>query len=138
MAIDRDGRPHRVRVLFDANALMMPLEHGVDLFSEVQALIGAYEPVVPREVKDELLGIAQQRGRRGAAARFGLTLAGRCSEEALGDENDLTVDDRIARFARAHQCVVATSDRELRRTLLRDGVPVLTLRGPRRITLERR
>lgn len=125
-------------MLFDANALMIPLEHRVDLFSEVQALIGAFEAVVPREVKEELSGIAHQRGRRGAAARFGLTLAGRCTEESLDGGGDMTVDDRIARYARVHECVVATSDRELRRTLLRDGVPVLTLRGPRRITLERR
>ncbi|MGD9935930.1 MAG: PIN domain-containing protein [Methanoregulaceae archaeon] len=125
-------------MLFDANALMIPLEHGVDLFSEVQALIGAFEPVVPLEVKNELSGIAHQRGRRGAAARFGLALAGRCSEESLGEEEGLTVDDRIAQYARINDCMVATSDRELRRALLRDGVPVLTLRGPRRITLERR
>jgi len=126
-----------VRVLFDTNALMIPLERGVDLFSEVQAQIGAFEPVVPREVRDELTGIARQQGRRGAAARFGLALAGRCIEESLGADDNLTVDDRIARYARTHDCIVATGDGALRKTLLRDGVPVLTLRGPRRITLER-
>ncbi len=125
-------------MLFDANALMTPLEHGVDLFSEVQALIGAFDPMVPTEVRAELSGLARQRGRRGAAARFGLALARRCAEESLGPAEDGTVDGRIARYARSHDCMVVTSDRELRRALLDDGVPVLALRGPRRITLERR
>jgi len=127
-----------VRVLLDANALMTPLEHGVDLFSEVQTLVGAFDAIVPTEVRAELSGIARQRGRRGAAARFGLALAGRCIEESLGSAEDGTVDERIARYARTHDCLVATSDRELRRSLLDDGVPVIALRGPRRITLERR
>ena len=125
-----------MRVLFDANALMMPLEHGVDLFSEVQALVGAFEPVVPTEVRAELAGLARMRGRRGAAARFGLSLAARCVEEPLG--TDGTVDAGIAAYARDHDCLVATSDRALRQMLLRDGVPVIALRGARRITLERR
>jgi rRNA-processing protein FCF1 len=125
-----------VRVLFDANALMTPLEHGVDLFSEVQALVGAFDPIVPREVRAELVGIARERGRRGAAARFGLALAGECREESLGEEG--SVDHRIARFAHSNDCLVATSDRALRKALLADGVPVIALRGPRRIALERR
>ena len=123
-----------MRVLFDANALMMPLETGVDLFSEVQALIGAFEPVVPTEVRAELAGLARQQGRRGAAARFGLSLASRCAEEPLGPGG---VDAGISAYARACDCLVATSDRALRRALLRDGVPVIALRGPRRVTLER-
>jgi uncharacterized protein len=126
-----------VRVLFDANALMMPLEQGVDLFSEVQALVGAFDPVVPTEVRAELAGLARLRGRRGAAARFGLSLAARCAEEPLGG-TDGTVDAGIANYARDHDCLVATSDRALRQELLRDGVPVIALRGPRRVTLERR
>jgi rRNA-processing protein FCF1 len=123
-------------VLFDANALMMPLEMGVDLFSEVEALVGAFDPVVPTEVRAELSGLARQQGRRGAAARFGLSLAAGCAEEPLG--TDGSVDAGIAAYARTHNCLVATSDRALRRTLLRDGVPVIALRGPRRVTLERR
>jgi rRNA-processing protein FCF1 len=125
-----------VRVLFDANALMMPLETGVDLFSEVQALVGAFDPVVPTEVRAELAGLARQQGRRGAAARFGLSLAARCAEETLG--GDGTVDAGISAWALTHDCLVATSDRALRHSLLRDGVPVIALRGPRRVTLERR
>ncbi len=124
-----------MRVLFDANALMMPLEMGVDLFSEVQTLVGAFEPVIPTEVRAELAGLARQQGRRGAAARFGLSLAARCAEVPLGPER--TVDAGISAYARSHDCLVATSDRELRRSLLRDGVPVIALRGPRRVTLER-
>jgi len=125
-----------VRVLFDANALMMPLEQGVDLFSEVQALVGAFDAVVPTEVRAELAGLARERGRRGAAARFGLSLAAACVEEPLGTTRE-SVDAGIAAYARNHDCYVATSDRTLRRALLRDGVPVIALRGPRRITLER-
>ncbi len=126
-----------MRVLFDANALMMPLEQGVDLFSEVQVLVGAFDPVVPTEVRAELAGIARMHGRRGAAARFGLSLAARCTEEPLGG-TERTVDAGIARYALDHDCLVATSDRALRQVLLRDGIPVIALRGPRRITLERR
>jgi len=125
-----------VRVLFDANALMMPLEKGVDIFSEVESLVGGYEPIVPTEVRSELAGLARERGRRGAAARFGLALAAGCREVELGD-GDTPVDERIARYARDRGCLVATSDRALRRALLEDGVGVIALRGSRRVTLER-
>lgn len=124
-----------MRVLFDANALMMPLEQGVDLFSEVEALVGAFDPMVPTEVRAELAGLARQQGRRGAAARFGLALAARCAEAPLAAPGP--VDEAIAAYALRHDCHVATSDRSLRRVLLESGVPVIALRGRRRVTLER-
>jgi len=45
-----------VRVLLDANALMMPAQFGVDIFSEIELLIGAYEPVILEDILSELEG----------------------------------------------------------------------------------
>lgn len=57
-------------VLFDANALMIPVQFGVDIFTGVEELVGAFEPVTLEDVKDELTGLSRGRGRDAAAARW--------------------------------------------------------------------
>jgi hypothetical protein len=126
-----------VRVLLDANALMMPFQFQVDLFTELASLIGAYEPCILSEVRDELRGLSRGRGSGGSAARAALRLAEQCREVESGYEEG-SVDERINRFARDHGCMVVTSDRTLRNALLSAGVPVITLKQQKRLELLRR
>ena len=74
MAVDRDGNPHRVTVLLDTNALMMPSQFRIDLFEELRDLLGSYEPVVLTDVVNELKRLSGGHGKDAAAARLGLEM----------------------------------------------------------------
>ncbi len=137
MATDRDGCPDRVKVLFDSNALMIPSRFRVDVFEELGKIIGAYEPLILTEALHELSGLSLGHGRDGSAARFALTLAGRCHEVPSGYSRG-SVDEKILWYAREHGCMVVTNDRGLRDILLSAGVPVITLMHKKKLGLLRR
>ena len=134
MALNRDGCPLRVNVVLDTNALMMPLEFGIDLFGELTGLLGAYDALVPAEVITELRGLAIGAGRNPAAARFGLAVAARCTLIPELDE-DLPVDDKVVRRAEEFNAVVVTNDKALRKKLLDKRIPVVVLRSRSRLEL---
>ncbi|KAF1078962.1 PIN domain-containing protein [Methanogenium sp. MK-MG] len=123
-------------VLFDANALMVPVQFGVDIFTGVEELVGAFEPVTLEDVTDELTGLSRGRGRDAAAARVGVTLAARCRVVRSPHQN-LMVDDRIIRYAEEHRCVVVTNDRRLREELLSRHIDVIYLREKKRLEIIR-
>lgn len=136
MAADRDGCSGRVRVLLDTNALLMPAQFGIDLYGELLALLGDYEPIVLEEVVGELSGLARGHGRDAAAARVGLAMARRLTVLPSGSSAD-HVDDRVIEYARREGCVVVTNDRELRNALLREGIDVISMRRERTLELIR-
>jgi rRNA-processing protein FCF1 len=125
-----------VLVLFDANALMIPVQFGVDIFTGVEELVGGFEAVTLEDVKDELAGIARGRGRDAAAARVGVSLAARC-RVTRSPHQDVAVDDRIVRYAKEHHCVVVTNDRRLREELLSQHIDVIYLREKKRLDIIR-
>ncbi|CVK33034.1 conserved protein of unknown function [Methanoculleus bourgensis] len=133
MAADRHGCPGRVRVLLDTNALLMPVQFGIDLYGELLGLFGDFEPVTLEEVVGELSGLARGGGRDAVAARVGLALARRSTIVPSGSSAE-SVDERVLEYARREGCVVVTNDRELRKALLREGTSVVSMR--RRKTLD--
>ncbi|MCE5298172.1 MAG: nucleotide-binding protein [Methanoregulaceae archaeon] len=136
MASYRDGRPDRVRVLLDANALMAQLQFRLDIFTELTQCIGGYEPVLLDCVRDELRGLAAGHGKDGSSARSALILAERCSVVETGSLEG-SVDEKILYYASTHGCMVFTNDRDLRTALLSHGVPVISLAGKQRLEVFR-
>ncbi|HNQ32493.1 MAG TPA: nucleotide-binding protein [Methanoculleus sp.] len=136
MAVDRHGRSGRVRVLLDTNALLMPAQFGVDLYDELLALFGDFEPIALEEVVGELSGLARGRGRDAAAARVGLALVRRSTVVPSGSTAE-GVDNRVIEYARREGCTVVTNDRELRNALLREGVDVVSMRRQKTLELLR-
>ncbi|TAJ45647.1 type II toxin-antitoxin system VapC family toxin [Methanofollis fontis] len=126
-----------MRILLDTNALMMPAQFRVDLFGELRALLGGYEPLVLEDVVHELEGLARGSGNDAAAARTGLLMADRCLT-VRGRSSAPTVDERIRAYAMDEGCMVATNDRRLREHLLAAGVPVITLRNRKKLEIIRR
>ena len=55
-----------MKILLDANALMMPVQFQIDLLDELRMLLGAFEPVVLSGVIGELTGLSRAKGRDGA------------------------------------------------------------------------
>jgi len=134
MATDWNGDSRRVKVVLDTNALMMPAQFGVDLFSGLTELLGAYAPLVPAEVVYELRGLSNGCGKNQAAARFGLTVAARC--EVLPEWNEeIPVDDKVVKNAQEFNALVVTNDKALRKKLLEKKIPVIILRSRSRLEI---
>lgn len=123
-------------MLLDTNALLMPAQFGIDLYDELMGLFGDFEPVTLEEVIGELSGLARGRGRDAAAARVGLAMARRSTVVPSGSTAE-HVDDRVTEYARREGCIVATNDRQLRNTLLREGIDVVSMRRGRTLELMR-
>ena len=125
-----------MRVLLDTNALLMPAQFGGDLYDELLALFGDFEPIALEEVVGELSGLARGRGRDAAAARVGLALVRRSTVVPSGSTAE-GVDNRVIEYARREGCTVVTNDRELRNALLREGVDVVSMRRQKTLELLR-
>jgi len=127
-----------VKILLDANALMMPVQFQIDLFDELRSLLGAFEPVVLSGVVRELSGLSNAKGRDRAAARHGLALVERCTIAESGGLNSESVDAQMIEYAARNACMVVTNDRHVRDALLTRGIGVISLRNQKKLEILRR
>jgi rRNA-processing protein FCF1 len=118
-----------MKVILDTNALMVPEQFGVEIFSELERL-GYTECLVPASVLAELRALAStaKRGNDKVAARVALGLAERC--RVLG-EAGLNADVAIERLALDEKAAVFTNDRALKKRLSSNGITVIYLRQER-------
>lgn len=129
------GCSNRVKVLLDANALMVPGQFGVDVFEELERL-GFRGFLVARPVLLEIETLAARADSRRdrIAARIGLQLAERCEIlEASGGADEALIDLAVETGA-----AVFTNDRELKKKLSTRGVTVIHLRQRRRLEIAKR
>jgi hypothetical protein len=117
---------------------MMPAQFRIDLFGEIRELLGSFEPVVLPGVVRELSGLANAKGQDGAAARFGLALAGECTLADEQDARDIPVDDQVITWAAGRDCMVVTNDRQVRDALLSRGIGVISMRKQKKLEILRR
>jgi hypothetical protein len=127
-----------VKILLDANALMMPAQFQIDLFDELRMLLGAFEPLVLSGVIRELTGISRIKGRDGAAARHGLVLGERCTVIDSGDLKSGSVDAQMIEYAALNACMVVTNDRRIRDALFTRGIGVISMRNQKKLEILRR
>jgi hypothetical protein len=127
-----------VKILLDANALMMPVQFQIDLFDELRMLLGAFEPIVLSGVMGELAGLSRAKGRDGAAARHGLELGQKCTIVQSGEFQSESVDSQMIEFAARNGCMVVTNDRYIRNALLTRGISVVSMRNQKKLEILRR
>ena len=119
-------------VILDANALMMPVQYGVDVEREVKRLLGACEILVPSTVAQEINHLKEQGGKTREAARVAQQLIERfrvVGTNGWGDQS-------IINLAREVKGIVVTNDKMLRGELRKIKIPVIYLRGNNRLELE--
>lgn len=118
-----------MKVVLDTNALMVPEQFGVKIFSELQRL-GYGEYLVPTQVCRELRLLAEraEKGRDKAAARVGLGLAERCS---IVDVSEADADSAVEKLAVAEGAAVFTNDNAMKKRLSSKGITVVYLRQGR-------
>jgi rRNA-processing protein FCF1 len=127
-----------VKILLDANALMMPAQFQIDLFDELCTLLGAFEPIVLTGVIHELTGLSLAKGRDGAAARHALILGERCTIVESDDLKSNSVDAQMIEYATRNACMVVTNDRRIRDALFTRGLGVISMRKQKKLEILRR
>jgi uncharacterized protein len=127
-----------VKVLLDANALMMPAQFQIDIFDELRMLLGSFEPVVLSGVLQELTGLSRAKGRDGAAARCGLAFSEKCTVVPSGELESGSVDAQVIEYATRNSCLVVTNDRRVREALFARGIGVISLRKQKKLEILRR
>jgi hypothetical protein len=127
-----------VKIVLDANALMMPAQFQIDLFDELRMLLGAFEPYVLSGVVRELTGISRAKSHDGAAARHGLALVERCIVVEGDDLLSESVDAQMIEYAALNSCMVVTNDRRVRDALFTRGIGVISMRNRKKLEILRR
>jgi hypothetical protein len=135
MASDRiRGDKIRKTVILDSSALLMFFEFSVDWEKELGRLLQAYEIVVPGAVVQELevlstKGIGEKQRKAKAALRYARRFETVETQAKYADE-------AVAEAAKTTTGVVFTNDKALRQHLRDEGIPVLLLRGRKKLALE--
>jgi len=128
------------QVILDTNFLAVPAQFGVDIFSEI-------ERVVERRVEFVLLESTvkeiELKGGLGAGKtemyvfRIAKGLIQRCKVVKVPESlTAMPVDDQLLEYAISVKGALATNDRELRTRARERRVPVLLLRGKKKVALE--
>ena len=130
----------KVKIIFDANALFVPLQFNIDIFEETTQLLDRnFEPVVLLSTREELERIAKQgppETRKKAA--FALKLAKKCKLLKINKGNETSTDDLIVQAASKYNYPVFTNDRQLRNRLRDINVPVIYVRQESRLDMDGR
>jgi uncharacterized protein len=119
------------RVVFDTNALLLPVLDGTDLRAELERLVGATEWLVPQSVHAELERLATGRDATARAARTALALIRQVRIEAT----ELPGDDGVLDVARRAHALVVSNDRRLVAECAKSGLQVASSRGKGKLHL---
>jgi len=126
-------------VVLDTNILTVPAQFSVDIFAESERVVERrIEFVVLKSVIQELerkLEVAVRTEK--FKFRIALDFVERCTVVNLDEVSSAKpVDDQVLEYAQSVNGVVATNDKELREKSLERGIPVLFMRGKKRLELQ--
>ena len=110
-------------VVFDANALLMPFQFGMNLDMEIEALIGEFHGVVPSPI------IGEVRKNGGKWAKAAVSFARRYEvvrTEHMGDASVIEV-------AKKTGGIVVTNDEALQKKLRMEGIPYMYMKNRSRL-----
>ena len=126
------GDKIRKTVILDSSAILMFFEFSVDWKKELDRLLDSYNLVVPTAVVQELqILTTRDRGQKKAAAALKLI----AKYDTIAQEAD-TADEALMKIAEKTQGIVVTNDIELRDRLKNRGLPVIFLRGKKKLALD--
>ncbi|HDD57481.1 MAG TPA: hypothetical protein ENF43_03075 [Thermoplasmatales archaeon] len=118
-------------VILDTNMILSIFEQSIDLKNSILNLIGKCEIVVPRTVLKELYLLSVHgKGKRKINAQSAIDYVER-NFDIIENEGD--TDTSLISLAKRLKAVVATNDRELRKKLRENSIPVLFLRERKKL-----
>lgn len=129
-----------VAIVIDTNFLTVPAQFGIDIFSETERIIDRRLDFVTlttavAELDTKLAEASTIPEKR----KFSIAreLVSRC--KVIDIDNtlaELSVDDQLLEYTVSVKGVLATNDKDLRNRAKKRGVPVLLMRGKKRIVLD--
>jgi len=126
-----------VKVILDSNFFFVPLKFRIDVFRELDQLLGKAEPVVLSTIVEELQRLTAKgtlKMRKQAQAAMEYTK--RCETVNAERGSSESCDDVVLRTAKKWGCAVATNDANLKKRLREDGVTVVFVRKRSRLEAE--
>ncbi|MCS7120644.1 MAG: nucleotide-binding protein [Nitrososphaerota archaeon] len=125
------------KVIFDSNFLFVPFQFHIDIFDEIEALLGRFEPLILRPALMEIEKLARKGStKKQKAALAALDVARRCRIIDVECEQVKSIDDLIVLAAQRLVCIVATNDAGLRRKLREIGVPTIFVRKRQHLEID--
>jgi len=128
-----------IRVILDANFLMIPAQFQLDIFQQLTNLFDKrVETLVLASTRNELQKIASGgHPKKGKQAELALKFVEeKCHISNVKPKIGEIADDLILRVAKKWHCPVATNDRKLRKKLRDISVPVIYLREKSHLAIE--
>ncbi len=126
-----------VKVILDLNFLLIPLQFRIDIFEELNNLLGKAEPVILSTTIEEIRKILKRSsGGRYLQFSTALRLAEKCEVIKVKRRKGESYDDVILRVAKGTGMPVATNDSELRKRLRKAGLTTIYLRQKSRLEID--
>lgn len=110
-----------LKALLDANFLVLPFQENVDIFSELERVLGEHEVYTLNRTYNEALDLEDGKYRDMVER-----LVEEKRVEIISRESDKTADDLLLELAGGY--VVCTNDADLRRELRENDLPHVYLR----------
>jgi len=121
-------------VVIDTNFLLIPYQFRIDIFTELEHLIDVHHYyVISGRTLNELGGLAENTGKKGAAARLAMKIVEANSGRIEIIKSGKPVDAWIEEFAEKTGAIVCTNDIGLKKKLKDIGIKVVSLRGKTRL-----
>ncbi|MGQ9529914.1 MAG: type II toxin-antitoxin system VapC family toxin [Candidatus Bathycorpusculaceae bacterium] len=129
-----------LKIIFDSNALFVPLQFKIDIFEELRTLLNRnFEPILLLPVLRELERLTDKGSPKiRKSASFALRLAEKCKLVDIDAEGISSADDAIMQAAKKWGCPVFTNDGLLRKRLRDINVPVIYVRQKSRLEIDGR
>ena len=125
----------KLKVILDSNALLVPLQFKIDVFSDLERLLNrSFEVILLSSVKRELARKGSPKMRKNAS--YALKLAKKCRYVEVDFPASELTDDVIVKIAEEWKSPVFTNDRKLKQRLRDISVPVIYVRQKSRLEID--
>jgi rRNA-processing protein FCF1 len=137
MGVSRAER-EKLKVILDSNALFVPLQFKIDVFSDLKRLLNrSFELILLSSVKRELEVLARKGSpKMRKNASYALKLAEKCRYVEVDFPASALTDDIIVEVAEEWKAAVFTNDRQLKQRLRDISVPVIYVRQKSRLEID--
>jgi len=137
MGVSRAER-EKLKVILDSNALFVPLQFKIDVFSDLKRLLNrSFELILLSPVKHELEILARKGSpKMRKNASYALKLAEKCRYVEIDFPASALTDDVIVEVAEEWKAAVFTNDRQLKQRLRDISVPVIYVRQKSRLEID--
>lgn len=130
-------KKNELQVILDTNFFFIPFKFKVDIFEELANLLNQrFKPILLSSTKKELQGLIESTPKFGKQAILAFEFTKKCHFVQVDKDLKESYDDVIVRVSSKWKTPVATNDRELRRRLRKNGVPVIFLRQKSYLDIE--